>query len=292
MIASGAPSDGDAPRADRLVVVTDTPALRRLKVLPGEYHPRFVRTWAELRDAVENAFPSSTVVADPYLGREAGEGPAPELRELLAWRPSVPVVAALSLRADRSGDAATLFEWGVSDLLDLELESGGQALHGRLRGTRARPLKRRVEAEWSPYASEYARNLMRAACEAAVDGGGAPELAKMFRVEPRTVAAWCAREGLPMPRRLLAWMRVMLSATLLEEGRSVVNASRGAGYATDHALRRAMRELIGGDPSSLQRMEIFPLAIRTFNEELWKLREEARQRKRPLATGRPSPLYG
>jgi hypothetical protein len=95
-----------------------------------------------------------------------------------------------------------------------------------------------------------------------------------------------------MPRRLLAWMRVMLSAPLREEGRSVVNASRGAGYATDHALRRAMRELIGGDPSSLQRMEIFPLAIRTFNEELWKLREEARQRKRPLATGRPSPLYG
>jgi AraC-like DNA-binding protein len=278
---------------DRTVLVTATPALRRLAGRTGEYQPRWFDGWDDLSAAIETAPPAVTVLADAYLGSAPGEGPSPRLRELLRWRPAVPVIAAMPLRPELAGDTVAVFEWGVSEVLDLVLETRPAAVQSRLRDGRARPLKRRVEAILSPYASENARNLLRAACEVAVEEGGAPELAALFRADPRTVAGWCRREGLPAPRRLLAWTRVLLAATLLEEdGRSIVNSARGAGYATDHALRRAMRELVGGDPSTVPRKELFGRAAERFNAELRDLREEARERRRPLPGSRAGALYG
>jgi len=272
----GAPAPGE-----RLVLVTDSPALRRFAELPEEYAPRFVGGWDELAAEMESAPPSLTVLADAYLGRTPAQGPAPRLRELLWRRPSIPVIAALPLRDEWAEHASILFEWGVSEVLDLDLETSPGAVWQRLRGTRARPLKRRVEAVLSGYTSEYARNLVRAACETAVDGGGAADLSAIFGVEARTASAWCRREGLPPPRRLLAWTRVLLAATLLEEdGRSVVNVARSAGYATDHALRRAMREVAGGDPSTVERAHLFDRAAERFNAELREHRERVRELRR------------
>lgn len=277
---------------ERRVYVTRSPALERFATLPREYRPRMVESWDELAVLADTAWPSVTLLVDPYFQRTPAQGPSPKLRQILWSRPSLPVVAAMYLALERAPDASTLYDWGISDILDLSLETSPVAVWQRLRGSRARPLKKRVEDVLSPFASEYARNLIRASCEVAVEGGGAPELAQAFGVEPRTVAAWCAREGLPAPRRLLAWMRVMLAAILLEEhGRSVVNAARGAGYATDHALRRAMRDLAKGDPSTLEREALFPHIADAFNFELRDLREAVRERRRSVRAGRPSPLY-
>jgi len=267
---------------EREVLITAPPALRRLAGRTGTYQPRWFAGWDDLAEAMVTAPPAATVLVDAYLGATPGEGPSERVRELLEWRPSLPLVAALPLKPDRAGDLRALFGWGVSQVLDLVLETRPAAVQARLRDARARPLKRRVEEILSPFASENARNLLRAACEAAVEGGGAPEMAALFGADPRTVAGWCRREGLPAPRRLLAWTRVLLAATLLEErGRSIVNSARGAGYATDHALRRAMRELVGGDPSTVPRRELFARAADGFNAELRALREEARDRRLP-----------
>src|SRR4051794_18917516 len=182
---------------ERLVLVTDSPALRRFADLPEEYRARFVDGWDALAAALEAAPPSVTVLADAYLGRTPSQGPSPRLRELMWRRPSIAVVAAMPLREEWAEHVTAVFEWGVGDVLDLELETSAGAVWQRLRGTRARPLKRRMEAVLSGFASAYARDLVRAACETAVDGGGAAELAAIFGVEARTASAWCRREGLP-----------------------------------------------------------------------------------------------
>src|SRR5215207_4338945 len=261
MSARRARLDEEPLPGERLVLVTDTPALRRFAELPDEYRARFVDGWDALAAALEGATPSVTVLADPYLGRTPSQGPSPRLRELMWRRPSIPLLAAMPLREEWAEHASALYAWGVSEVLDLLLETSPGAVWQRLRATRARPLKRRVEEALSGYASEYARNLVRAACG----------------VAPRTASAWCRREGLPAPRRLLAWMRVLLAATLLEEdGRSIVNVARAAGYATDHALRRAMRELAGGDPSTVARERLFEQAAERFNSELRECRERVR----------------
>ncbi|HYH82741.1 MAG TPA: helix-turn-helix domain-containing protein [Longimicrobium sp.] len=282
-----------ALRPPRTLIVTDTPALRRLPVLPPEYRVRSVEGWGELAAAMDQATPASAVIADPYLGRRTAQGPAPELERLILRRPSVPVVAAMPLRDELAGDVATLLEWKVSDVLNLNVQRSPHAVRECLRGVRARPLKREVEPLLTGFASENARSVVRAACEVAVEGGAAPELAAIFQVDPRTVTAWCRREGLPPPRRLLAWTRVLLAAMMLkEEGRSVVNVARGAGYATDHALRRAMRDLVRGDPASMGRADLFAQAVTRFHDEVLALRDRVRERRRDTRTGRSHPPYG
>ncbi|HEX8695653.1 MAG TPA: helix-turn-helix domain-containing protein [Longimicrobium sp.] len=269
---------------ERLVLVLDAPVHRTLRELEGHYRTRDVESWDELEAALAGAAPSTVALVNPYSGRARGEGPSPRLRELVWRRPSTPVVVALHVHPERLDDIVALLAWGISEMIDLELENNPKAALPRLRGAHARPFKRRMETELLQYASDYAATLVRAACEVAVDGGGAPELAARFGVEPRTVGAWCRREALPPPRRLQAWMRVLLAAWLLEEpGRSVLNAARSAGYANDHALRRAMRELAGGDPSTLPREQLFETAAARMNDELRVLRERLRERRR---TGR------
>jgi len=282
-----------APRPERTLIITDTPSLRRLSQLPPEYRVRSVSGWAGLAAAMDQAPPSWAVLADPYMGRRTAQGPSPELHRQLLRRPSVPVIAVMPLRDERAADVAALLEWEVSDVLNLNTQCSPHAVRECLRGVRARPLKRRVEPLLTHFASENARNVVRAACETAVEGGAAPELAAIFEVDPRTVTAWCRREGLPPPRRLLAWMRVLLAAMMLkEDGRSVVNVARGAGYATDHALRRAMRDLAGGEPATVPRGDLFKQASTRFHDELRGLRDRARERRRDTRAGRPHPPYG
>lgn len=252
-----------------------------LHPLPEQYRVERVSGWDALDAALEGAPPAVAVLADPYEDQPPDGGPSPRLRELIVRHPAIPFVAALELTPERMPDIQAILDWGICELADLDLERGPAALAARLRGAHARPLKRRVEDVVSRYASEHALTLIRAACEVAVDGGDAGDLARRFGVSPRTLTGWCAREGLPAPRRLQAWTRVLLAATLLEEtGRSVVNAARCAGYATDHALRRAMRDLVGADPATLARDALFAAAAQRFNDELHAFRERERERTR------------
>ena len=272
----GQPDDPRTPV--RPLLLLDAPALAFARELPPPYDVRPLRGWDALDGAMAEAPPSALALVDPYAG---AAGVSPRVGELLARHPSVPIVAAVSLRPERTADVQALLKAGVSEIVDLELERSVRALWVRLRAAHARPLKRRVEAALSTYASEPARNLVRAAAEVAVDGGGAPELARRFGVEPRTVSAWCAREGLPAPRRLNAWMRVLLAAMLLEEpGRSVLSAARASGYATDHALRRALRTLVLADPATHPRDRLFAPGAARFNAELRACRDRARERKK------------
>lgn len=265
----------------RTLLMMESPALEVLPAPPAAYRLAKVRGWRELMDALAAPPPACVVLLDPYAAGRRADGPSARLREVMWRRPSVPVVAALSVRDERLAHVATLLDWGVSEILDLELERTPGALALRLDGARGRPLKRRVESILSTYVSHPATQVIRAACDVAVDGGGASELAARFGVEARTVSAWCRRQALPPPRRLQAWVRVLLAATLLEEAdRTVTNAARCSGYAGDNALRRALRELADADPATDPRAEIFPRAAQRFGDELRDLREIVRAHRR------------
>ncbi|HET7232460.1 MAG TPA: helix-turn-helix domain-containing protein [Longimicrobium sp.] len=276
-----------ALNGDPLLIVTETPVLKRLRELPPGYRVRGVDTWGELAAAMENAPPSATVLADPFLGRRAADGPSPELKRVMLRRPMIPVVAVMPLRGELMAHADLLVKWGVSEVLNLNLQHPADAIRDVLRGVRARPLKREAERLMGTFGSENARRLVRASCEVAVAGGGAPEMAAIFGVDPRTVTTWCRREGVPPPRRLLAWARVLLASLLLREhGRSIVNVARGAGYANDHAVRRALRELAGCDPGGVERDKVFNHAAARFRDDLRKVRDRVRERRRDTDTGR------
>jgi AraC-like DNA-binding protein len=228
--------------------------------------------------AIRNATPSTVVVVQPFAGDSAI--PNAWIRNLTGAAGLVPVVALVRFQPAYKAGIETLLSWGVTEIADQEFEASSSAIRQRLLDSHGKPFKARVEQHLSQRVSQNGVTLLRAAAAVALDGGTSVDLAHSLGSSERTVPGWCTREGLPAPRRLLAWMRALLAVALLEQQhRSVLQVARCVGYASDHPLRRAFRELLGGEPSAKPRERSFEGAMQRFNEELRTLREQARRVK-------------
>jgi AraC-like DNA-binding protein len=268
------PSMTDARAAafrPRTLLVLDVPSLAAFRSVDAPFRAQ-VLGWDDLAAAAQTASPSSIVLLDP-----GGTGEAdPRVRTLIETAPMLPVVAVLPFRD--AGTIRRLMEWGVSEVADPSFEGSPAGIAPLLQRAHAAPFKRRIEAALPRFLSLNALTLVRAAAATTVDHGGAAELAEVFGCGERTVAGWCAREGLPAPRRLMAWLRALLAVALLEEPhRSVLNASQCAGYASDHPLRRSLRELLPEHESRSPRAIRFDELTAVLTDELRTLREVSRK---------------
>jgi AraC-like DNA-binding protein len=257
-------------------------ALReRLRKLGSRgFRTRVVAGWDELRREIVSAPPAAVVVVDPYAG-SPGPRPqlSPELRALLWEFPSATVVGALEIRAGTSRDLRTLGEWGVVDIISLAEDDTQESLTRRLRAVEGRSLQLLLERTLPPVLSGRARMLVMTAAQVVAAGLKARELARRLHLSERTVLRWSNRAGLPPPRRLLAWMRMLLAASLLDDpGRSVLSVAHACGYASDGSLRRAMQDFLGMGPTALRREGAFNRAACAFLDELGRTRSGRRER--------------
>lgn len=250
------------------VLVLESAKLTFLMGLPEAYAVSVLPSWPALYGVLSRAHPALVAVVDPY----AADGRVdPEFFTLLANYPSIAIVAAFEVEAGRVGDLRRMLDEGASEVLNLCREADVGLARRRLRNALARPLKRQVEGALSAHVSADARVVIRAAIEVAAVGGKAPDLAEKLGVAPRTLIQYCANSGALPPRRLLAWMRILLAAQLLEDpGRSIGNVALACGYANDWALRRTVRKFV--NPESLR--GIFGQAAAAFNDDLRMMREE------------------
>jgi AraC-like DNA-binding protein len=266
-----------APRP--LLILHSNGAFReRLKrVGTRGFHCAFLVDWDRLRQAVVAAPPSAIVIVDPYAGD--GRRLSGELRTLLWEFPSATVLAAVQIRPGQSRDLRTLGEWGVTDIISLDEDDTQEAIYRRLRSVEGRSLQTLLERTLPPLLSGRTRMLMMTAAEVVAMGGRARELARRLHLSERTVLRWSERGGLPPPRRLLAWMRILLAASLLDDpGRTVLSVAHACGYSSDSSLRRAMQDFLATGPSALRREGAFPFASRLFLAELAQTRASARDR--------------
>lgn len=240
----------------------------------------FVSDWGTLRDAVRDAPPTAVVVVDPYAGSESGEI-SPHLRALLQEFPSAVVVAVVRPRRSAGNDVRTLGTLGISEIILLGVEDTASGIARTLRQAQGRFLKRIMERTLPATVSGRARMVLMAASEAISAGGHAPDLAGALAVSTKTLTRWCERSYLPPPRRLLAWIRVLLASELLDDPqRTVSSVARACGYTSDTALRRALLDFLGMGPSPLREAGAFATASRAFLQELHDLREKGRERRR------------
>lgn len=251
------------------------------------YQCRFVSTWDRLRHEVAEAPPAALVIVDPY---EPAGSAVPQLsshlRSLLWEFPSATVVAAMEIRPGQSRDLRTLGEWGVTDVISLEEDDTHEAITRRLRAAQGRPLQSLLDRSLPSTLSSRARSLLMTAAEVVSMGGRGRDLARALHLSERTVLRWSERAGLPPPRRMMAWMRILLAASLLDDpGRTVLSVAYACGYASDSSLRRAMQDFLGTIPTTLRREGAFTRASQAFVAELTELRTWGRDRKRP----RPGP---
>lgn len=115
---------------------------------------------------------------------------------------------------------------------------------------------------------------MEAATDVVTIGQHGRDLAKTLHLSRRTLLRWCQRAGLPAPRRLLAWMRVLLAAELLDDpGRTVLSVAHTCGYSSDSGLRRITQKFLGASPTELREQGAFRLASTAFVEVLNETRK-------------------
>jgi AraC-like DNA-binding protein len=262
------------PSRDLLVLDAEFPALPHR--LEG-YVVRGLSDWATLREQVKTAAPSSVVL----LRAGGSEEDAGAIGGLIRETPSVPVVAAVPFARTTSVYVRALLDAGVAEVANVEGEVKLAALVPTLRQAHARPLKRRMEERMPVWVPEDGRMLIRAGAEAVVDGGGRESFAEIFGVYVRTVAARCTEAGLPPPRRLLGWIRVLLALSLLEEvHRTVLNVALVCGYTDNSSLKRAVDNFTDSAVHGSIRDQTFAGAFDGFAAELRRLRLDGK-RPRP-----------
>jgi AraC-like DNA-binding protein len=250
-----------------LLVLHTLPRIREVlrRIEPDTYSFRDVQSWSELAAEIAAAPPSALVVVDPYHSDTAGEALAPALRSVLVDFPSIPVFAVMEVRPGRRDELRTVGRWGVAEVIALDHDDTPAALRRRFREAAGRPLKTLVAGVLPRALSTRARTLVEAAAEVVTIAGDARDMARRVGVSRRTLLRWSKDSELPPPRRLLALMRVLLAAELLDDpGRTVRHVAEACGYASDSGLRRVMQTFLGTNPTALRRKGAFSRASRIF----------------------------
>ena len=269
-----------------LLLHPDDRLVAELSRIPGlPYRVQRVADWRSLKDLLGRSAPTTLSVVYPFGTAGENGGLSEELQDLLREFPSATVVAALHVDAARPQDVQTLLQWGVADWLDLVRENTPAAITRRLRTVWGRPVQRLLQRALPRGVPSRARMLLSVAVEVVAAGGQGPEMAAALGVAERTVPRWCERADLPPPRRLLAWLRLLLAADLLDDpGRSIESVARATGYAGAQSLKTALRNLIGMSVRQLRARGAFQMVADAFSTELFKLREAAREQGKPAKT--------
>jgi AraC-like DNA-binding protein len=266
-----------------LVLHSDALFRERLRRISSpRFQTQFVSDWDGMRTALREAPPAALVVVDPYTHAYGSEAElAPELRSLLWEFPTATVIAALEVKRGRVRDLRTLGEWGVKEVIALDEEDTLEAISRRLRSAQGRPLQSLLERSLPSTLSGRARTLLMAAAEVVAEGGHGRDLAASLRLSERTLLRWAEQADLPPPRRILAWMRVLLACELLDDpGQTVLSVAYTCGYASDSSLRRAVQEFTGVLLTELRKQGAFATASEKFLAELSDTREQGRERRK------------
>jgi AraC-like DNA-binding protein len=268
-----------------LLVLHGDPHLRsRLESLATArgYELQAIPEWAQLGEAARTAPASALIVVDPDDGAAGPDHFAPELAHLLNDLPSLAITAAVRLHPGSAEKVRRMGSLGVVQLIDLEEEATVVAVGHRLASARGRPLRALMDRALPDSTSGAARAILGAATVIVSDGGQGQDLADLLNVTPRTVSRWCRRAALPPPKRLLAWMRILLAAELLDDpGRRITEVAAACGYAADSSLRHTLRTFVGMTPTELRQHGAFAVSSRLFLEALAEARSADKRYRAP-----------
>lgn len=258
-------------RTRPVIVMHSDPRLHRRVSLAASapYSLRTAATWAALQDVIRDSPPSALAIVDAFAtGSWPGSGGDP-LEVLVTEFPSLPVLVAIPVDAASPALLRRLGDLGIAGVVVLGHDDTPTALRTRFDAAHAAPLKRRLAAVLPRELSGQAHALLDACAELAADAGLARDLARRFGTSRRTLLRITDRAALPPPRRLMAWMRVLLAASLLDEhSRSVMEVARGCGFSSDGGLRRVVAKRTGMNPTELRRAGAFRTAAGRFVADL------------------------
>jgi AraC-like DNA-binding protein len=235
----------------------------------GHYDLTVFGSVEELGNRLRVEAPSTPVIVDPLSGGAGAPRLSAEFNELLRLFPSAIIVPAVAMVPGSFDVVRKLGRSGVVQVICLEEDTTAAAIRQRVADARGRPLRNLIARSLPPTTSAMARSILDRAVEVFPGGGGSVALAKSMFVTNRTLLRWCTKGGLPPPRRLLLWVRLLYAAELLEDlGRTVFDVALACGYSSDGALRNATRAAMGVSPGQLRAEGAFRVVSATFIKEI------------------------
>ena len=257
-----------------LLVLHGNEAFRdRIRAVAGrKYQFQSLNDWPTLAETLRDLPPSALVVVDPYYDT-ADRRISPQLRAFTTEFPSIPVLAALEIGPDRSDDLIRLGKSGIMDVITIGHDDTPAALTHRLESAEGRPLKLLLDNVLPYDLPGRARAIIDAAARIVSAGEHGRDLAKALGLSRRTLLRWSESASLPPPRRLLAWMRILLAAEMLDDpGRTVIGVAQATGYSSDSGLRRVTMKFTQLSPTDLRGRGAFAAATKHFLRELERYR--------------------
>lgn len=236
---------------DRAVVARLSEALGVRAGAAGGATVRSVTHVADLHDAL-GARTYALVVVEP---RDAGGVPTGEaIRALRARHPHVPVIGHVVARPGMSADVLALAHAGIHELVVAGIDDVGHTLRGLLARASRRATAERVLADVMPLVPIAALPVLRYCLEHTSAAPDVPALARALNVSRQTLAARMRSAGLPGPRALAVWCRLLLAAELLVgEGRTVEQVATTLDFASANALRNLLRRYADLGAADLRR---------------------------------------
>ncbi len=232
--------------------VTDRTARERLRAamrdesqlhfveVPSDVLPRLLDGWARL------------VVIQPSA-REARAALA-LVEALRVGFPSVAIVAYCQPRPEMPPVMLDLARAGVSDLVLAGIDDDRHRLAALLSGPPRRAVVDDVMADVAALAlPPTAQRLVHTFLEAADRPLAVDAVASAIGIHRRTLFARTGSVGLPNPRDLAAWCRLLTAARQLDdEGVTVERVAANLDFPSANALRNLLRRHAGLSPSTLR----------------------------------------
>jgi AraC-like DNA-binding protein len=113
-------------------------------------------------------------------------------------------------------------------------------------------LAERIVADLASHRPAFAQHAIRWSIESSEARPTAREMARALGLSPGSLRRKLGATGLPPPRVLLLWGRLIQATHLLEQDRDTVeNVAFRLGYSTVGALRKAIKSHLGCAPTVL-----------------------------------------
>ena len=204
----------------------------------------FAGSWEELRTEIPCGSVDIAVV-DPWVG-----DPQPRLAGMLGFlgRHLGPgrVVLYLSRARRDSGALVDIGRAGFSSVIFTGVDDDPGALRRALGEAAAQVFLDQVVARWDGRLEAGTKTFLAKALAAAIGTEGVDELARALLMDLRSLRARTRTLGLPCPRDLLRWGRLIQVFGFRRIGvGSVARLAYHTGYGDPGSLCRVFRELLG-----------------------------------------------
>jgi AraC-like DNA-binding protein len=177
------------------------------------------------------------------------------VRTLRARHPDVTVVGHAAARTGLAADALALARAGVHELVIAGIDDAAAALRAALARAARRSSAERILAVVAELVPGDALPLVRYCLEHAAAAPTVPEIARALGVSRQTLATRLRAAGVPGPRELSLWCRLLLAADLLAGGgRTVDQVALTYDFPSANALRNALRRHADLGPADLRQV--------------------------------------